>query len=95
MTETIILCTTKAGNPRKFCFRVYIRFSWDEWVPESRALKLNEESLARQLELLDATKSSKQKLAKGSDKKADQASDKNKKRRRDFMMERVSLFMGD
>ena len=29
-------------------------FSWDEWVPESRLLKLNEENQARQKQLMDA-----------------------------------------
>lgn len=60
--------------------------SWDEWVPETRILKYNDENLKKQSDLKESYSVTKKKDAKKSD---STMPDKNKKRPRDALQEKV------
>ncbi|KAJ3052223.1 Esa1p-associated factor [Rhizophlyctis rosea] len=63
--------------------------TWDEWVPESRVLKFNEENLRRQkdLQATASTQKNKQKASDSSKRPSDASTDRTKKRVRDSLTE--------
>ena len=63
--------------------------TWDEWIPESRALKLNEDNLKKQAELIESTKSSKKGKAVDKSELVTTTAGAPKKKRRESIMEKV------
>ncbi len=94
--DLIILSITRDGNKGNnihllIILKVSLLFkynsiSWDEWVPESRILKYDEENLAKQLDLRDSYTSKKSQEGAAASKKPETAASgttSNKKRGRD------------
>jgi mortality factor 4-like protein 1 len=68
--------------------------TWDEWVPEARILKLSEENLKKQADLMESAQVAKSKSKSAADKKPEADKEKNKKRRRDSIIhEREEAYM--
>ncbi len=65
-----------------------IEIRWDEWVPESRVLKMNEENLIRQAEL-KASMATKKKVAVEKKINPNDPQKDAKKKRRESMQEKV------
>ena len=53
-TKSIVLLIDLGGYNTCLLMTVNVFHSWDEWVPESRVLKLNEQAILKQKELLKA-----------------------------------------
>jgi len=51
---------TKAVGPHYFVHYMGWRARWDEWVPESRMLKLNEDNIQKQKALADSVKAARE-----------------------------------
>lgn len=73
-----------------FCFPLPKTISWDEWVPESRALKLNEANLAKQASLKESYPGKKKTVPKTST--STESSDRGKKRAKDTSVDKEEDF---
>ncbi|KAI8836607.1 MRG-domain-containing protein [Chytridium lagenaria] len=71
---------TRGNGPHYFIHYKGWKQTWDEWVPETRVLKYNDDNLKRQAELHDSLQSKK---SKSSDKNQPQISGEKQKRTRD------------
>ncbi|KAF9390557.1 Esa1p-associated factor [Podila verticillata] len=75
------------------CYLVHYRGwkqTWDEWVPESRALKLNEANLAKQASLKESYPGKKKTVPKTST--STESSDRGKKRAKDTSVDKEEDF---
>lgn len=67
-----------------------VAYRWDEWVPESRALKMNEANLAKQASLKESYPGKKKAVPKTSG--ATESSDRGKKRAKDTSVDKEEEF---
>lgn len=78
-----------AANTYLFAFFL-VTHRWDEWVPESRALKMNEANLAKQASLKESYPGKKKAVPKTSG--ATESSDRGKKRAKDTSVDKEEEF---
>lgn len=80
-----------ANQPHYFVHYQGWRKSWDEWVPETRVLKLNEENLKKQKQLKSAASGPKEKKRKLETKEGDTPKSDKKRKSRHQTVEHVQV----